>query len=121
MSTDQIRLATMVLGLTLLSGFFDSVGFVHASRIWRSDKIDLRELGLSAAGFAVGISIYWLVLRYLQHLATVSTEIQTLGWFSVTIVGVALMSGQIWKWERIDQSVAILVVAGTAWLLYRVR
>jgi divalent metal cation (Fe/Co/Zn/Cd) transporter len=45
--------------------------------------------------------------------------VQTLFWFSATIVGVALLSGRILEWPRVDQLVAAGVLAGIGWLVYR--
>lgn len=47
-----------------------------------------------------------------------SAEMQTLGWFTITIIGVALISGEAFRWQTIDKVVAILIVLGIAWLLF---
>jgi len=49
----------------------------------------------------------------------ISPEIQTIGWFTVTILGVALFSGKFLRWQTIDQFVGIAVLFGIAWLLIR--
>lgn len=108
---------TIVILLTLLSGFADSQGFIHASRIWQDDGLVWAEVGKSATGFFVGITSFWLVLRYMIRLGIVSAEMQTIGWFTITIIGVALFSGEIFRWQTIDKIVAFLVVLGVAWLL----
>ena len=46
-----------------------------------------------------------------------STTLQTLGWFAVTIVGVAVVSGDIAGWSLINKIVAVAIVVGIAWLL----
>jgi hypothetical protein len=49
----------------------------------------------------------------------VATEAQTLVWFAATIIGVAILSGQFLRWQLLDQSIAVVVLAGIAWLLAR--
>jgi hypothetical protein len=40
-------------------------------------------------------------------------------WFGATIVGVAALSGQLLRWHPADQFVALAVMAGIGWLLFR--
>jgi hypothetical protein len=46
-------------------------------------------------------------------------EIQTLLWFGITIIGVAVLRGRFFSWPSGDQVVAVGVMAGLAWLLAR--
>jgi len=46
-------------------------------------------------------------------------EMQTLIWFSVTILGVAIISKNFFRWQTIDQIVGVVVLAGVAWLMIR--
>ena len=110
----------IVFVLTILSGFADSQGFIHASRIWQDDQLVWAEMAKSALGFSIGIISFWLVLRYMIQIGIVSAEMQTLGWFTITIIGVALASGEAFRWQTIDKIVAFLVVLGIAWLLFHV-
>jgi hypothetical protein len=103
--------------LTVLSGVGDTYGFVHAAGLWNRGVIVGSELARSAAGFAVGIASYWLVVRYLEALRVQSPTLQTLGWFAVTIVGVAIVSGDIAGWSLINKVIAVAIVIGVAWLL----
>lgn len=119
MDINIIITTMMVLSLTLLSGFGDSQGFIHASNIWKNDSLVLGEFIKSALGFGVGIVTYWFVVKYLQQMGIISPEIQTIGWFAVTIVGVSLASGSFFKWAWFDQLIAILVLFGISWLLVR--
>lgn len=110
----------LLIGLmTVLSGLADAQGFLHASRIWQNGNAVWSEIGKSALGFAVGISIYWLVLKFMSEAGIVSPEIQTVTWFGVTLIGVALASGGFLKWNILDQGIAVLVLAGIGWLLFR--
>jgi hypothetical protein len=37
----------------------------------------------------------------------------------MTIIGVVIFSGKFFAWPRLEQSVAVLVLAGLGWLLVR--
>jgi hypothetical protein len=43
--------------------------------------------------------------------------LQTVGWFAVTIVGVAVVSGDIARWSLVNKVIAVVVVVGVGWLL----
>ena len=109
----------ILLVATLACGAADALGFVHASRVWQADRFVWREALLSAAGFQVGVVMYWFALRTLGAWGVQATEAQTLVWFAATIFGVALLSGEFLRWRAIDQAVACAVLAGTGWLLVR--
>jgi len=118
---EQIRLIVTALTLLVVSGMCDSFGFTYAARIWRDNQIQWQELMRSACGFAAGITIYWLTLRYFAELGVVSAELQTLIWFGTTLIGVSVLSGRFLDWRSGDQVVAMLVLVGIAWLLVRVE
>ena len=104
---------------TLLSGFCDAQGFIYASKVWQDDRFVWAEAFRSMLGFILGVTLYWLALRYLGQLGIVSAEVQTLLWFGMTIVGVALLSGRFAQWQLVDQIVSFGVLGGIAWLLFR--
>jgi uncharacterized membrane protein YfcA len=109
-----------IILLTTLSGICDALGFLHASRIWHKDgNVDWTELLISAAGFAAGVSLYWLAVKYLQIAGIVSPELQTTCWFGITIIGVAVLSNQFTRWVPLDQFIAVAVLCGIAWLIGR--
>jgi len=114
----QIKAIALIIGLTVLSGFADSRGFMHAARIWEGKHVIWPEVLKSGLGFGAGIILYWIVLKYLVvHIA--APEMQTLIWFGVTIVGVAVASGKFAQSRPIEQFVAVGVVLGIAWLMVR--
>src|SRR6185295_1021827 len=80
----------IILGLTVLSGVGDAQGFVHATRIWSSGSFVGAELAKSAFGFGSGMVFYWLLTRSAGSAGIVSSEIQVLGWFAVTLTSVAI-------------------------------
>ena len=119
MMTEHLRLLIWIIGLTLLSGVGDAFGFLHAAAMWQEGQLVWRELGLSAVGFAWGISTFWLVVRYMKQMGIAAPEIQTLIWFAVTLIGVAFASGKFFQWALREQVVAIVVLAGIGWLMLR--
>jgi hypothetical protein len=109
----------ILLAATLACGAADALGFVHAARVWQGGRFVGREALVSAASFQLGVAMYWVALRTLSAWGVVSTEAQTLVWFAATIIGVAILSGQFLRWQLLDQTVAVGVLAGIAWLLAR--
>ena len=108
----------LTITFTLLSGFGDALGFTHAGRVWQDRQFVWPEALKSALGFQFGAFMFWLAIRYLGQLGVASVEIQTLLWFGVTIVGVAVLSGKFVQWQVVDQFVSLGVVGGVAWLLF---
>ena len=105
--------------LLALSGLADALGFFYASRIWQGGALSWTELGKSALGWAVGISLYVVALRPMQSVGVTSAEMQTAVWFAMTIIGVVVFSGRFFAWQWIDQTLAVLVVVALGWLLVR--
>lgn len=116
---EQLGSYAMIIVLTILSGIADAQGFLHAARIWQNGSLIWVELGRSALGFTIGIMLYWLVLRNMNAVGITSPEIQTITWFGVTLIGVALISGSFLKWTLLDQVIAVLVLFGIGWLMFR--
>jgi hypothetical protein len=108
---EQVGSYLIVIILTVLSGIADTQGFLQAGRIWQNGSVIWNELAGSALGFTVGIGLYWLALRNMNGVGIASPEIQTVTWFGVTLIGVALMSGSFLKWTLIDQMIAGLFSA----------
>jgi hypothetical protein len=104
---------------TLLSGLGDALGFVHAGRVWQSGSFDAGEALKSAAGFQLGVFMYWFAARHLAAQGVVAPEIQTLFWFSATIIGIAAISGHFLRWPPVDQAAAVAVLLGIGWLMVR--
>ena len=109
------------VALTLCSGLADARAFLYAAQTWPNDQLSLAVLGKSLLFFAVGILLYVLSLRFLRTLGVHSATIQTSLWFLATLVGLALLSGEFVKWQRLDQAVAIVAAAALAWLVVRVE
>ena len=117
---EKLLYSLLVLVLTILSGYCDSQGFVHASNVWSNGRVVWNELMRSALGFMGGILLYWLVIRFLPHVGIArSTEAQTLGWFITAMIGISLSTGEFFQWNLLDRAVSVLVIIGLAWLLFR--
>ncbi len=67
----------------------------------------------------LGMTMYFGAVRYLGEVGVVLAEIQTLIWFGVTIVGVAILHGRFFQWDPLEHVVAINVVLGLGWLISR--
>jgi Na+-transporting NADH:ubiquinone oxidoreductase subunit NqrB len=111
--------SVLVLVLIVLSGFADSLGFVYAAKIWQAEQLSWPDVGRSALGWAVGITLYVISLKYMARLGVTSAEMQTAVWFAMTIIGVVIFSGRFFSWPRLEQLVATLVLLGLGWLLVR--
>ena len=119
MDRAQITAAGLVIVFTLLSGFGDSQGFLHSAKVWDNGRFVWAEAARSGLGYAFGSVMYWFAVRYLQRFGVVSPEVQTIGWFVVTIIGIALFSGEFLRWQPVDKAVALAVLAGVGWLMVR--
>jgi hypothetical protein len=104
---------------TVLSGLGDACGFLHAGRVWQGERFDGSAALKSAGGFLFGVAMYWLALKQLTAHGIVAVEIQTIFWFGATIIGVALLSGQVLRWPLLDQLIATCVLGGIGWLMLR--
>jgi hypothetical protein len=109
----------LIVVLLLLCGAGDALGFVYAGRAWQDGRLVWLEAFKSALSFQFGVVMYLLTLRQLAQHFAISTEIQTLVWFGATIIGVAALSGQVLRWQPTEQLVAMAVLGGIVWLLYR--
>ena len=107
------------LCLTVLSGFADAYGFSEASRIWRGGPPSMSALAKSGGGYAVGIILYWLGLRFIAESGVMSASVQTLVWFVITIIGVAVLSGDFKEWDVGTYILAAVAIAAVAGLLIK--
>lgn len=119
MTFESIRDGLLIIILTTISGLSDAQGVIHAANIWQQGTLNGLELGKSALFFTVGISVYWIAIRFMKSLGIVSPEIQTVIWFGVMILGVAFTSGAFFKWKLADQLVGVAVLTGIVWLSVR--
>lgn len=118
-SMSSLGAIALIVLFILLSGIGDAVGFVHSGRVWRQGQFVWQEALKAALGFQLGAFAFWMALRYLHQLGVLAAETQTVLWFGATIVGVALMSGRFAGWHIADQLVAVGVLLGIGWLLFR--
>ncbi|MBI4225695.1 hypothetical protein HY612_01135 [Candidatus Roizmanbacteria bacterium] len=109
----------LIIFLTVISGIGDSQGFLHSSNVWKNGKFILSEAAKSTAGFGFGILFYWFAIKYMQQVGVISAEIQTITWFVVTIIGVAIVSGKFILWGPVDKAISVGVLIGIGLLLFR--
>jgi len=121
MRLEQFTNWIIIIGLTVISGYNDAKGFIHASKIWNKKGIVWEEVVYSGLGFAIGILTYWLSIKFLKVAGVDSVELQTVFWFAVTIISVAVLSGQFISWRLTEQLISIGVLLGIGWLLFRIR
>ena len=114
-----MRAVLLVLTFSLLSGIGDAQGFIHAGRVWHESRFIWQEALKSMLGFQFGVLMYWLALRTLTENGIVAVEVQTLFWFAMTIIGIAVLSRQYMQWPLLDQLAAAFVLCGIGWLMYR--
>lgn len=115
----SVRLAVMITGFTIASGVLDSLAFTYSAGIWQGGKLAWGQATKAAVSFALGITMYWGSIRYLGEAGVVLPEIQTLIWFTVTIVGVTFLGGRFLSWPLLDQVVAVNVLVSLGWLITR--
>jgi hypothetical protein len=113
--------ALLIFALLAASGCADAYGFFYASKIWQQGHLSPGDLGRSALGWFVGISLYVVALRPMSNAGVTSAELQTAVWFAMTIIGVVVFSGRFFAWQRLDQAVAVGVVVALGWLLVRTQ
>ncbi len=119
MTEFSLRLAILIMGFTLVSGFFDALAFTYSAKMWQGGKLIWLDTAKAAGSFAIGITMYWVAVRYLAQAGVVTAELQTLVWFGVTIVGVAVLNGRFSDWQVIDQLAAANAVLCIGWLVSR--
>ena len=103
--------------VTALSAFFDAKGFVYAAQAWRSGSIALPTAMLSLIYFVGGVTLYIASIGFQQSFGVQSAAVQSIFWFAMTVVGVALMDGTISQWSIAQRAVAVGVTVGIGWLL----
>jgi hypothetical protein len=107
----------LVLVLTVTSGVMDARGFVCAGRAWPGGRLDWSAVGHSMLAFFAGISLYIGAVRFMQAMGLNAVALQSGIWFVVTAIGIAALDGTVLQWSRLQQLVALAVMAGLAWLI----
>jgi len=109
--------ALLVLVLTVTSGVMDARGFVYAGRAWPAGKLDWTAVGRSMLAFLAGISLYIGAVRFMQAMGLNAVALQSGIWFVATAIGIAALDGTVVQWTRLQQLVALGVIAGLTWLI----
>ncbi len=119
MTEAGLRLTLLIAGFTIASGVFDALAFTYSARMWQGGSLVLGETAKAAGSFVVGIVMYWGAVRYLSEAGIVTAEMQSLLWFGVTILGVALLGGRFFHWQLLEQIAAVNVFVSLGWLVSR--
>lgn len=109
----------LALFFTILSGIGDAQGFLHSARLWSDGRLLGSEALKATLGYIVGIGTYWVAIRYFNLLGINSPTIQTIAWFVVAIVGVAVLTGEVLKWGWLDALLSVVAVICIGWLMAR--
>ena len=107
-----------LLIVTALSAFLDAKGFVYAAQAWRSGSLAPSVAFQSLLYFVGGVTIYIASIGFQQYLGVQSAAMQSIFWFAMTVVGVALLDGTIGHWTVAQRLVAVTVTVGIGWLLF---
>lgn len=119
MPEGALRIGALIFGFTVASGVFDSLAFTYAASMWQDGKIAWPFAIKAITSFFIGILMYFMAIRYLGQLGIVLPEVQTLIWFGVTILGVAILGGRALQWPLFDQVIAANVLVSLGWLITR--
>ena len=111
---------TLSVAFIVVTSIVDAFGFLFAADIWQAEGVDWSAVSKSALCFSLGMALYWLGLRFMTPLGCQAPELQTVASFALTLIGVAVFSGRFFTWAASDQGVALAVLAGLGWLLWRV-
>lgn len=103
--------------VTALSAYFDARGFVLAAQTWREGSLVPGAIFLSMINFIGGITFYIGSIGIQQRLGIESASMQSIFWFVMTVVGIALMDGTIGQWSMAQRVVGVAVTAGIGWLM----
>jgi uncharacterized membrane-anchored protein len=103
--------------VTALSAYFDARGFVYAAQTWREGSLVPGVVFLALVNFMGGIALYIGSIGFQQRLGVESATMQTIFWFVMTVVGIAIMDGTIGQWSIAQRAVGVAVTAGIGWLM----
>jgi hypothetical protein len=109
----------LLILLTVASAYADSRGFIWSDRAWDRSTVDWRAVRYALLGFGFGITTWLLAVKYLKQVGGVGVSAQAMGWFLLTILGVAAASGEFVKWSSADKILAMICVGCFAALVFR--
>jgi len=71
-------------------------------------------------GYGFGITTWLFAVKYLKHLGGLGPSLQATAWFVLTVVGVAIATGEFLGWPTVDKLLAVTCISSFALLVYRV-
>jgi hypothetical protein len=109
----------LLVVLTIASAYGDSRGFIWSDRVWHNNTLDWRAAGYAWLGFGFGITMWLLAVKYLKQVGGIGVSAQAMGWFLLTILGVAATSGEFVRWSLVDKGLALICVGCFSMLVLR--
>ena len=100
----------MLVILTTISIFGDSWGFIWSDRAWTRNTVNWRAVGYSFLSYVVGVVAWIFIIKYIKQVGNVAIEIQTAGWFLLTMIGVSVVAGDFMRWSMLDKMLAIITL-----------
>ncbi len=117
--TDLLMNIILIAIFTGITAYGDSRGFLYGSAAWKNNTLSTIDALKSLSGFVAGAVGFVLMVRYLNRINLKTPEILTLVWFAATILLVAIGSGKFLTWPKLDQFIAVLIIVGLGYLVYR--
>ncbi len=103
--------------LTCVAGIIEAKGYVHSFDGIRDN--DIWKVTIAFSIYSFGIIVDFIALFLLRNSSFFVPEIMAMLFMAVVIVGIAIFSGQFFKWSAIDQAVSCMVFGGLLFLAYR--
>lgn len=115
---NKIFIWIVILIVSVIGAWGEAQGYYFSSKVWSHGKFVTSEAIKAALGYILGTIMLWISIRFLQQMKIMTPEIQTVIWFTLTMIGVAFLSGKFFRWHLADQLIAFLVFLGIGWLLF---
>ena len=109
----------LLVVLTVASAFGDSRGFIYSYRAWNNPTVNWTDIWLALVGYGFGIATWLIAVKYLREVGGLGVSTQAIAWFLLTILRVAIASGDFMRWSIVDKSLSIVCLASFALLVYR--
>ncbi len=107
----------MAFVLTCVAGIVEAKEYVYSFDGIKNN--DLSKVSIAFLIYSVGIIIDFIAISLLKNTNFFVPEILAMLFMAVVIIGIAVFSGQFFKWSALDQAVACMVFGGLLFLAYR--
>lgn len=114
----QLFLLACSIVLTILAALVEAKGYLYSFRSF-TDTNGVTLIGLAILCYFIGIVIDFTAIYLISKTHYYVPEIMSMLFMAVTIIGVAILSGQFLNWNHFNQGVAVLIMLGLCWLMYQ--